>query len=106
MQPRPGSALEVVETEFLFELLMRLLALALTRSDQTRDIEGAHRPPCPMRQVGEKRLKPALEIALPFRSPPGHVAPPAFQNAGAIADGSIRSNQTAKVVLTGPNVQR
>jgi hypothetical protein len=76
-----------------------LHALTIPRPDQTCDVERAHGPSCPMRQVGEEPLKPALEIALPVRSPSGHAAPPAFHNAGGIDDGPVRSNPIAKVVL-------
>src|SRR5215203_4181783 len=44
----------------------RLNALALARSDQTRDVERTHAPTGLVAQVAQKRSQPALKILLPI----------------------------------------
>src|SRR5688572_15462886 len=41
-------------------------ALAITRPDQPRNIEGTHPPPCLMTQPFQKRLEPATKLPFPI----------------------------------------
>ena len=43
-------------------------ALAVTRTDQPRNIEGTHPPPCLMTQPRQKRRKTAPKLCLPIRA--------------------------------------
>jgi hypothetical protein len=69
------------------------MGCTLFRPNQARHLERTHGP---MGQTGESRIKSALEIALPVRSPHRHAAPPAFQNAGGSAGEAIRSTRPPK----------
>ena len=46
----------------------RLHALAIPRTDQTRDIERAHSPARLVAQTGQERLQPPLQFLSPIRS--------------------------------------
>lgn len=54
----------------------RLHTLALARADQTRHVERAHHPPRRVREPGQERLKPPLQVRPPACTLLGHGTTP------------------------------
>jgi hypothetical protein len=97
--PRGHEVVQAVVAAQAEPLAHRLHALAIPRTDQAGNVKRAHAPPGPVRQLAQERLEPTLKLHLPTRSIQSHDAPPASETSGESAAKSIRSSQTAKVVL-------
>ena len=72
--PRP--TFEVIETEFLFELLVGLLANPSCLDGRRQGaLKRTHPPPCLVPQLVQKRLQPASQFVSPIRYRANHGRP-------------------------------